>query len=216
MARSSRPHAESEGRPLATAPRDTVVVHGRGVHVGRADLDVPTAEARHRFGGLDPVAVLAGVLTALGTLALLGALSGLVVRSGLDADLTLPGLITGLVLLALALLIGGYVAGRVARYDGARNGLLTGVLFVLVTAGLAAAAAADDRVRDLGLPSWLGLDSARAVLTALVALALVLGAATLGGMLGARWHRRADSVLLGTRPGGVNPYPSDIDRMETS
>ena len=202
---------------------------GEGAHSTRGTGRDAVDAQRSRYGGIKWGAAFFGWLSANGLAVLLVALLS---AAGVAIGLTqgVPGadeateqadtigIVGGIVLLAilfLAYLAGGYVAGRMARFDGARNGLLSGVLFVLVTAGLGAAAAADDRVRDLGLPSWTGLDSARAVVTALVALALALGAATLGGMLGSRWHRRADSVLLGTRPGGVLPYPSDTDRMET-
>lgn len=200
----------------ADAP--SVVVHGSGVRVDRADTDLPVAEVRSRFGGLDVVAVLAGLATALGTLLALSTLLGaLGVEGGGQVDrstLSVVGLVAGLLALGLSLLFGGYVAGRVARYSGVLNGFLTGLLFVLVTAALSALAARAADEAQLGLPQWLDRDTATtaAVVTALVALALTLGAATLGGRLGSRWHRRVDETLLGTRAGGLTPYPTETVR----
>jgi putative membrane protein (TIGR04086 family) len=211
MSRSE--HGPSPAPDDAVAP--SVVVHGHGVRVDRAHTDLPLAEVRSRFGGLDGWAVLAGLATALGTLlALSTALAAAGVEGGGQVDretLSVVGIVAGLAALALSLLFGGYVAGRVARYSGLLNGLLTGIAFVLVTAALTALAAAAGSEQQLGLPSWLDRDTATtaAVVTGLLALALALGAATLGGRLGSRWHRRVDETLLGTRPGGVAPYPTE-------
>ena len=195
-----------------------VVVHGKDVRVDRAHTELPSAEVRSRFGGVDPVAVLAGLAAALGTLLALSTLLGaLGVEGGGQVDrqaLSVVGVVAGLLALGLSLLFGGYVAGRVARYSGLLNGLLTGIAFVVVTALLSALAAtfADDA--QLGLPQWLDRDTATtaAIVTGLLALALALGAAALGGRLGSRWHRRVDETLLGTRPGGLATYPSETVR----
>lgn len=197
--------------PTGTSrPTDPVVVHGQDVKVETLDVDLPTAEVKHRFGGLDAMSVLAGVLAAIGTLVVLSSLAGAVGRIGFqdsaEENLSLAGLITGLLLLTLAALFGGYVAGRVARYEGMRNGLLTGIVLILLTAGLSALASQVDDVRNLELPTWLESGAGlAAILTALLAVVLVLVAATLGGRVGARWHRRVDQVLLHTRAGGVRP-----------
>jgi hypothetical protein len=189
-----------------------VVVHGEDVRVDRA-ADLPTAEVRSRFGGVDPVAILTGLAAAIGTLVVLGTL---LTAAGVEGggqvgreEATVAGLVAGLVALALALLVGGYTAGRVARYSGLRNGLLTGVLFVLLTAALSALAVRAADESSLGLPQWLDRDTATtgAIVTAAAAVAVALGAGALGGVLGSRWHRRVDETLIGTRPGGLTPYP---------
>ena len=204
--------------PTSDAP--AVVVHGEGVTAQRAWADVPAAEVRSRYGGTDLLASLGGALAGVGTLVALGTLAatGLTLgfQQGLrDRDaLSLGGLLAGLVVLALSGLVAGWVAGRASRYDGVRNGLVTGVLLLLLTAGLSAAAASqgDDVASALHVPSWVsdGATSTRALVTGLVAAAVTLVAAALGGLVGRRWHRRADDLLLHTRAGGLPPYPSDV------
>ena len=187
-----------------------------GVRVSDANGDVGVAEARHRFGGVDIPATLAGMLAALGTAVLLGGLlsgaGAFGYQLGLkDAatKLSLGGLIGGLVTLFLAFLIGGWVAGRVARYNGGINGLLTALWFVLLAAATAALGAwAGDKYdvfSNVNLPQWFSRNArgAAAILSGLVALAVMLGAGWLGGRLGERYHRRADSVVARTRPGAI-------------
>ncbi|MCU1691114.1 MAG: conserved rane protein of unknown function [Frankiales bacterium] len=208
-------HATTTSGAVA-GDRDTVVVHGEGVRVDRVSTDLPRVEARSRFGGVDPMAVLAGTAAAIGSVAVLSAIAGAVGRIGYlqgtgEKELSVASLAAGLVVLALSLLFGGYVAGRVARYEGKRNGLLTGLLFVVLTAALAGAAASSDKVRDLELPRWLDGDTltVAALASAVTALIVTLLASTLGGHLGAKYHRRVDDALLGTRAGGLAPYPTE-------
>ena len=187
-----------------------------GVRVSDANGDVGVAEARHRFGGVDIPATLAGMLAALGTAVLLGGLlsgaGAFGYQLGLkDAatKLSLGGLIGGLATLLLAFLIGGWVAGRVARYNGGLNGLLTALWFVLLAAATAALGAwAGDKYNvfsNVNLPQWFSRNArgAAAILSGLVALAVMLGAGWVGGRLGDRYHRRGDSVVSRTRPGAI-------------
>jgi hypothetical protein len=187
-----------------------------GVRVTPVTEDVGLEEARARFGGVDIPATLAGALAALGTAALLaGILAGAGTygyQLGLDnaeEKLTAAGLIGGLVTLFVAFLVGGWVAGRVARYDGGRNGLLTALWFVLLaaaTAALGAWAGEEYNVfRNVNLPQWFDTDAltVAAIASGLLALAVMFGAGWLGGRLGERYHRHADSVVAGTRPGAV-------------
>lgn len=186
--------------------RDSVVVHGSDVRVDRANFDLPVAEARSRYGGIDVPAILGGALAGLGAAVLLGAIASALGREVGQGDaerLAVGGLVAALVLLALSALVGGWVAGRSARFDGARNGLLAGVLLALLLALLGAAGAY--AAADGGLP--VSLDSDRLTATALVAalagLVVCLLAGALGGRLGARWHRDVDDVIVGTRTGAV-------------
>ena len=212
MARTPQdPH--DGGAPTSPArPAEKVVVHGEGVRVDRANAEIPLAEVRSRFGGVDVLAVLAGVAAALGTLLVLSSLLSAAGAGGYgqvdQKSLGIAAVVGSLIALALSLLFGGYVAGRTGRYAGVRNGLLTGLLFLLLTAGLTALAASSDAADRLRLPGWLDQGDAKtaALITSLIAAALVLGAAALGGWLGARWHRNVDDVLVGTRAGGITPY----------
>ena len=187
-----------------------------GVRVSDTDDDVGLAEARHRFGGVDIPATLAGMVAALGTTVVLG---GLLAGAGAfgyqlglrDAatKLSRGGLIGGLVTLFVAFLVGGWVAGRVARYNGGLNGLLTALCFVLLAAlmgGLGAWAGDKYNVfANVNLPQWFSADAlgTAAIVSGLVALAVMFGAGWLGGWLGERYHRRADSVVARTRPGAI-------------
>jgi hypothetical protein len=214
MTRTSQDPHDAGKRSAAGRP-EKVVVHGEGVRVDRANAEIPLAEVRSRFGGVDPVAVLAGVAAALGTLLVLSSLLSAAGAGGYgqvdQKALSIAAVIGSLVALVLSLLFGGYVAGRTGRYAGVRNGLLTGLVFLLLTAGLTALAASTDAADRLRLPGWLDRGDARtaALVTSLVAAALVLGAAALGGWLGARWHRGVDDVLVGTRAGGITPYVTE-------
>ena len=195
-----------------------VVVHGRGIDVSRSWRDVPAAEARHRYGGVGSLAAVGGGLAGVGALALLA----VVIASGLGwgysqgwhghGSLTLTALIAGAAAIALAGLLAGWVAGRCGRYAGARNGTLAGVVFVIVAAALVAAVASQDQLFQLSaLPSWVP-DKTQRWLTLLVAVAAAIGAVILATLAGARaghWHRKADDLLLSTRPGGVSPYPEE-------
>ena len=216
----ARQQHEPDAPTRATTGRDipSVVVHGQDVRVDRASSELPLAEVRSRFGGIDPWAVAAGLAAALGTLVVLSTLlaaAGVAGGGQVDREsLSIAGLVAGVLAIGLALLFGGYVAGRVARYSGLRNGLLTAVAFILVTAVLSALAARAGEEAQLGLPQWLdrGDATTAALVTALAALAVALGAGALGGHLGSRWHRQVDATLLGTRPGGLTPYPAETVR----
>lgn len=201
--------------PVGRSPFDKVVVHGSDISVERAHSELPLAEARSRFGGIDVPAVLGGALAGLGTAALLGGLAsaiGLESGQGDAETLALAGLATALVLVALSALLGGWVAGRAGRFDGARNGLLAGLLMALLLALMGAAGAYS--AADSGLP--VSLDSERLTTAALVAagLALLVSALAglLGGRLGARWHRDVDDVIIGTRPGAVATAGAQVVR----
>ena len=191
---------------LTSSRPEPVVVHGSDVHVERANFELPMAEARNRFGGIDVPAIIGGALTGLGAAALLGALAaalGQDVGQGDAEALALGGLVTAVVVLALAALAAGWMTGRAARFDGARNGLLAGLLMSLLLALLGAAGAYS--AADTGLP--VSLDSDRlttaAIVAAVLGLLVTLPAAALGGRLGARWHRDVDDLVVGTRPGAV-------------
>ena len=203
---SSASPRTSTAESAAPHPPEKVVVHGSDVHVERANFELPMAEARSRYGGIDVPAVLGGALAGLGSAALLGALAtaiGQEVGQGDAETLAIGGLVTALVVVGLSALAGGWVAGRVARFDGARNGLLAGLLLALLLALMGAAGAYS--AAESGLPVSLDSDTltTAAIVAAVAALVLAALAGAFGGRLGARWHRDVDDVVVGTRPGGV-------------
>ena len=177
--------------------------------MGRAQ-DPGVARARDRFGGIDIPATLAGTMAALGTAVLLGGLLAAAGSFGYqqgieDRDLSLGGLVLGLVTLLAAFSVGGWVAGRMARYDGGRNGLMTALWFVVIAAAAGAlgawAGTEYDVFSDVQLPQWFSEDATswQAVLSGAIALVVMFVAGFFGGMRGARYHRRADSVIVDTR-----------------
>jgi len=211
------------------ARNGAVSIRSEGVRVNEVGHDVGVAEAHRRFGGLDLPASLAGTLCALGlTVLLAGLLTGagsIGYQKGLtDTDTTLSagGLIGGLVVLFLAFLAGGWVAGRMARYDGARNGIMTAVWFLVLAAlvSLLGAWLGDkyDFFANVHLPQWFA-DNARtlgAVISGVLALVVMLLAGLIGGTLGARYHRRADDLIVQSRPGGIAVDRGQILRPKTS
>ena len=202
---------DERGSYRATEVRD------EGVRVGRVKDDPGIVEARRRFGGLDWLATLAGLLAAIGALVLLGGLVGAAGTVGYQLnqvnatgeELSVGGLVAGLVVLLLAFFTGGWVAGRVARYDGGRNGVMA-VIWFLLLAGLLSALGAFygdqyDVFTRFELPQWFSPDDATtaAIISAVVGALVALGAGWLGGAVGSRYHRRADALVTHTRDGGI-------------
>ena len=179
----------------------------------QARRDVGVRAARERFGGLDIPATLVGTLTALALLVLLAGLVGAAVgavgyQAGLKgnvASISLASLIGGLVVLFLAFLVGGWAAGRMARYDGARNGAMTAVWAIVLAALLAALAAIFgaeyDVFRSVKLPQFFSRDALTlgGIVSALVAIVVMLLAGLVGGKWGERYHRRVDAAVLSAR-----------------
>lgn len=174
------------------------------------------AAARERFGGLDLPASFVGMLTALALVAILGGIVGTIVgavgyQTGLDAenieDISGASLVGGLVILFVAYLIGGWAAGRISRYDGARNGLMTGVLTLVLAAILSALAAwgvaetdaETDILRNVNMPQWFSQDAltTSAIISGVIAIAVMLIAGAIGGATGGLYHRRADRTITG-------------------
>jgi hypothetical protein len=186
---------------------------GRERNGHEAVLQSGVREARRRFGGIDVPAALAGTLAALGLTVLLGTATAVVEavrhdQGARDSSLWVAGGIAAAAVLALAVLVGGWVAGRIARYDGTGNGWMSGLLFTLLVGGSAAAGNwADDRwglLNDVTAPGWVSSPSTVAeIAVAVTAIAAVIVAAGLGGALGARHHRRADTLIATTQDGAT-------------
>ncbi len=195
-----------------TAPRPG---NGRTRRSGTATPDtMSTVRARQReeFGGINWGAAFFGWLVAVGVAVLLtgilaaaGAAIGLTqpsTASQAQSDpetLTLVGAIALLVVLALAYYCGGYVAGRMSRFDGARQGIGSWMIGLLVTIAVAVLAViAGDKynvVQQANLPrlpvGQQTLTTGGAIATAVILLGTLLFAA-LGGIAGARYHRKVD------------------------
>ena len=166
----------------------------------------PVGERR----GFDIPATLAGMLAALGSLILLAGLIGAILGAigyqtgiaGNEEELSIGGLIAGMVALFLAFLIGGWTAARIARHSGIGHGLMTVLWFVLL-AGLLAALGAlvgseYNLFAGLDVPQWFSSDAltAGAIISGVVALAVMLLGAWLGGRLGDL--HASDAVVVGT------------------
>ena len=170
------------------------------------------------------------MLTALALASLLAGLAGAAIgvvgyQTGFaeDADIediSLASLIGGAVVLFLAYLVGGWAAGRMARYDGPRNGLMTGVWTILLAAILSALAAVGgaeyDVFRDVQLPQWFSTEALTigAIVSGLVAIAVMLIAGAIGGGWGERYHRHADATIVTARDEieTVEPAPAVTER----
>ena len=110
-----------------------------------------------------------------------------------------------LAILFVAYYCGGYVAGRMARFSGAKQGLAVW-LWAIVIAILAAilGAIVGSQFNFLAgintfprIPTSAEELSTAGIITAILAAAVSLGAAILGGIAGMRFHRRVDRAGLG-------------------
>jgi hypothetical protein len=192
-------------------------VDGEGVRGQEGRPDAGVVEARQRFGGFDLPASLVGMLTALAFLMLFAGLVGAAIGavgyqtglSGNEEELSLASVIGGLVALIAAYVLGGWTAGRIARYNGPLNGAMTGVwtlVLAAILAGLGAWLGSEyDVLRNVELPQWFSRDAltAGAIISGIVAVAAMVLGGALGGAWGERFHRRADSTIAATRPGGI-------------
>jgi len=173
------------------------------------------ARQREEYGGINWGAAFFGWLVAVGVAVLLtgilaaaGAAIGLTststansVNSTSPKTLTLAGAIALLVVLAIAYYCGGYVAGRMSRFDGARQGIgawAVGLLVTIAVAVLALVAGSQyNVVSRANLPRLpIGTDTLTtggAIASVVILLGTLLFAA-LGGIAGARYHRKVDRV----------------------
>lgn len=171
------------------------------------------ARQREEYGGINWGAAFFGWLVAVGVAVLLtgilaaaGAAIGLTQPAAADqaassstTTLSLAGAIALLVVLAIAYYCGGYVAGRMSRFDGARQGIgswVVGLLITIAAAVLAVIAGSQYNVVDrANLPRLPIGDQTLTTGGAIASIAIVLGTllfAALGGIAGARYHRKVD------------------------
>jgi hypothetical protein len=173
------------------------------------------ARQREEYGGINWGAAFFGWLVAVGVAALLtgllaaaGAAIGLTessseARSAPAETLSLAGAIALLAVLAVAYYCGGYVAGRMSRFDGARQGIGAWVVGLLITIGAAVlaviAGSEYNVVERANLPRLPTGDETLTTGGAIATVAIVLGTllfAVLGGVVGARYHRKIDRAGL--------------------
>ncbi len=171
------------------------------------------ARQREKYGGINWGAAFFGWLVAVGVAVLLtgilaaaGAAIGLTqpsttaqAASTSTTTLSLAGAIALLVVLAIAYYCGGYVAGRMSRFDGARQGIgawVVGLLITIAAAILAVVAGSQYNVVDrANLPRLPIGDQTLTTGGAVATVAILVGTllfAALGGIAGARYHRKVD------------------------
>jgi hypothetical protein len=191
-------------------------------------------EAKDRFGGLDIPAILSGMLVGLAMLLILAGLASAALGeiafqtgvNGNEAELSLGALITAGVVIFVSFLIGGWAAGRMSRYSAALNGFMVALTFVILLGVLAALGAIlgdqynlfdNLQVAKANLPNWFSADTVTtAAVTSSIAFAVVMFVgATLGGLWGGRFHRRADEVIA-TRAAGDGVIHEDTETTPRS
>ena len=168
------------------------------------------ARQREEYGGINWGAAFFGWLVAVGVAVLLtgllaaaGAAIGLTESSDAQSTsaetLSLAGAIALLAVLAIAYYCGGYVAGRMSRFDGARQGIGAWAVGLLVTIGAAVLAViAGSQYNVVERANLPRLPIGEETLTtggAIATVAIVVGTlmfAALGGIAGARYHRKVD------------------------
>lgn len=195
---------EDETREATAADRERVDRRPVAAGVDR--------EAQHeRYGGFNFGAAFFGWLVAVGVTALLtallsaaGAAIGLTEVSDAEAQANAETIsIVGGALLVLVVAIGyyagGYVAGRMSRFDGARQGIgawVIGLLITLAAAVLAVIAGSEYNVVERAnlprLPIGTETLTTGGAIASIVILAGTLLFAALGGVAGARYHRKVD------------------------
>jgi hypothetical protein len=177
--------------------------------------------ARREYGGFNFGAAFFGWIVASGIAVMLTALlaaagsavaltsanGGLqTIGNSVTNNADTVGLVSGLLMLmalAIAYYAGGYVAGRMSRFDGARQGLGTWLMGLIVAIELGALGAAFGAKYNLlqglnlpHLPVGQGSLTGAGLVTLLLALAVTLGAAMLGGKTGENYHRKIDEVAV--------------------
>ena len=199
-------HVTDEERTARRSAREDARVPGPATP---SALEVARARQRDEFGGINWGASFFGWLVTIGVATLLtallasaGASIGLTVTDSAVARADEIGLLGGIALLAaliVAYYAGGYVAGRMSRFDGARQGMATWAIGLIVTVGLAVVGVilGDEYnvLEGLNLPSVPVGDQSFATGAAIAIAAILIGtavAATAGGKVGERYHRRVD------------------------
>ncbi|CAN5309412.1 hypothetical protein BH20ACT22_BH20ACT22_05120 [soil metagenome] len=203
------------GAHTRTDKADGAVNASDEVDVYKAKPEVTIDGRSERSRSLDIPATLGGFLAALGSLLLLSGLISAIIGvvgyqtgvGGNRSELSVAGLAGGFITLFIAFLIGGCTAARIARHHGTRHGLMTVVWMVVLAAVFAALGAwlgaEYDLFSSLNAPQFFTSDAlaAGAIISGLVALAVMLLGGYLGGRLGDRSSRAGEAELVETRRG---------------
>jgi hypothetical protein len=207
------------GTATVVDDRDTERTNGRDARTTTAapatseTMSTVRARQREEYGGINWGAAFFGWLVAVGVAVLLtgilaaaGAAIGLTEPSTADQaqatgtdTLTLAGAIGLLVVLAIAYYCGGYVAGRMSRFDGARQGIGAWAIGLIVTIAIAVLAIVlgseynvIERANLPRLPIGDETLTTGGAIATVVLLAGTLMFSILGGIAGARYHRKVD------------------------
>ena len=182
---------------------------------GGAVIDRKSNVAREKeaYGGIKVGSAFFGWLTATGTAVLLTALVAAIAAAvGMSMNvnpdeatqnpqaLQLTGAILLAVVLFVAYFAGGYVAGRMARFDGAKQGVavwLWAVVVAIIVAVVTAIAGSQFNIlANINsfprLPVDEGAMTTTGIIALVIAAAVTLIGAILGGMTGMRYHRKVD------------------------
>jgi MFS family permease len=174
-----------------------------------------------------PISIVAGVLVAIGAVAVVCAIVGAVgnqlgfstdgVSTSEWRDLGIGGAAAAAVVLFVAFFFGGYTAGRMGRRAGFSHGLAVFALAVIVVAvvvGLTAWSGGVDSLRDNladnGVPTDADTWSGVAIGALLAGIAAVFLGSVLGAIRGERWHGRIERAAVEAR----TPEPIDLTRPE--
>ena len=170
---------------------------------------------RSRFGRGDIVASLLGMLAALGSMVLLGALFAAgaanvelqlnLLTDGNLNEVEIVGAIAAAAVVFVSFLLGGIAAGRISRYDGGLNGMGAALWFLFLLAVFAALGAwvgeEYNAFAAADLPNWVAqIDvedvTGTAIVMSIVSVVLMFLGGYLGGRIGESYHRRVDAAIV--------------------
>jgi hypothetical protein len=197
-------------------------VAARPAEGGATTRESVVQREKEKFGGMKFGSAFFGWLTATGTAVILTAVlasTGTAIGLGngtttndvadaAESNADTIGIVGGIVvavILLIAYFCGGYVAGRMARFDGVKQGVAVWLWAIIIAVVLAIvgliAGAQFDVLAQLDsfprIPLNEGAITAGSIITAVIALAVSLIGAILGGLAGMRFHRKVDKAGLG-------------------